>query len=350
MENVQFKQVKNFSFVCEPKFSDADKLVRQREGKRALTLSIPVTDGKSTVFVESFSFGAPERTLYLRDNNFKPLNVEPSDRFNPEVVKQVSYVNQYKVNLNGGQETFIDVYDFVKSVEAHAKAGHLNKRVRITGDVEVNYYNGTTSLKYRPKKIEEVSNDTPMKLMVQMNGLVKNDSLKETENGLEVELYVSEYFKLQDEDKRHERFSEQRLVVPKNDNPKVDAYFKTLFSVKPNEHRAVILEMEVFRGAGEVVVKELSETQRLYISLGFLTEEEAIKDNTMKDSVQKEELRVVRPSKREGYTFKGLNVSEEQYKEMIFGFEPIVSKTEDLFGGGDGADFMSLFSDGDMPF
>lgn len=350
MENVQFKQVKNFSFVCEPKFSDADKLVRQREGKRALTLSIPVTDGKSTVFVESFSFGAPERTLYLRDNNFKPLNVEPSDRFNPDVVKQVSYVNQYKVNLNGGQETFIDVYDFVKSVEAHAKAGHLNKRVLIKGDVEVNYYNGVTSFKYRPKQITEVPEDTPMKLAVQLNGLVKPKSLKETDQGMEVELYVSDYFKLQDEDKRHERFSEQRLIVPKNDNPRVNAFFKQLFTVKDNEHRAVILELEVFRGAGEVVVKELTDTQKMYISLGFLTEEEAIKDNTMKDSVQKEELRVVKPGKREGYTFKGLCVSEEQYKDMIFGFEPIVSKTEDLFGSGDTTDFMSLFSDADMPF
>ena len=82
----------------------------------------------------------------------------------------------------------------------------------------------------------------------------------------------------------------------------------------------------------------------------FTREIAHLKSATMKDSVQKEELRVVRPSKREGYTFKGLNVSEEQYKEMIFGFEPIVSKTEDLFGSGDGTDFMSLFSDGDMPF
>ena len=70
----------------------------------------------------------------------------------------------------------------------------------------------------------------------------------------------------------------------------------------------------------------------------------------MKDSVQKEELRVVKPGKREGYTFKGLCVSEEQYKDMIFGFEPIVSKTEDLFGSGDSSDFMSLFTDADMPF
>lgn len=350
MENVQFKQVKSFSFVCEPKFSDADKLIKQREGKRALTLSIPVTDGTSTVFVEAFSFGMPERTLYLRDTNFKPLNVEPSERFNAEVIKKVSFVNQYKVNLNGGQEVFIDVYDFIKSIEAHAKAGHLNKRVRITGDVEINYYNGTTSLKYRPKKVEEVEKNTPMKLAVLMNGLVKNDSLKETDEGLEVDLFVGEYFKLPDEDKRHERFSEQHLIVPKNDNPKVNAFFKALFKVSPNEHRAVILEMEVFRGAGEVVVKELSDTQKMYIELGFMTEEEAIKDNTMKDSVQKEELRVVQPGRREGYTFKGLKVSDEQFKEMIFGFEPIVSTVEDLFGGEGTSDFMSLFSDEDLPF
>ena len=98
-------------------------------------------------------------------------------------------------------------------------------------------------------------------------------------------------------------------------------------------------------------VKPLTDDQKLYIDLGFITEEEAVRENTVVSGEVIEKLTVLRPDVKKQYA--KITFVPEVNSEWIKGLEPKVeSALGDSFFDGDaldGSDLDSFFG-ADLPF
>ncbi len=343
----KFKQVNNVTVVGKLKNVDADKLLIKRDGKRSVTLLIPVVDsnGNEQTF-ELFSWGEPERTIFTMDTNFKSMQVDPKERFNPDVVKNVSFSRLHTLNV-GDREVYIDSYDYVMAVHKAMKEGKFNgKTIMVKGTVELSVYNNKVSTKLRPRTITEVKTEEERFEWVVTTVVKPNAIVENTKEKIVFKAHVSEYLKLEGEDKRNRRFLEQDFTYYKKGG-KVDTFIEMLVTVKDGV-RALYLDTRLFKGAAEVTVSELTDDQKFYIELGLLTEEQARKDNTMKDNKETVEVRVVgvKLDEKNGYGRTGL--VPEDSDEFLFGIEPKVD--ENKLDGLDALFSNASIDEADMPF
>lgn len=346
MEN-KYYQVKNFTFVG--KLKSIDNLIQTKEGKRFLRLSLPIFDGVSTAYAECFSFGLSDHIYTTVNKKFEKINW--ADRNSSRVLKGMNYNNVYRLDLKEKKE-FSNSYDLIKGFEELINEGFVTKdmRLKVIGDVEFQYYNGEVKPHYNIKSISLPDKNIKDSLIIVESLLVEKDSIKETDNGLEIDGYVVEYMKLDNESKKYPRLIEQHLIYP-TDNKMVKKLMLDKLNIKEG-YVAACFEINLFRSAKEATVQPLTDEQKLFVELGFISEEEALKDNTIIDDHVTEELRVVKPVVKKQFKDIVFIPNQEQTKEYVKGFEPKVENMFNVFGESsiEDSDLDDFFNSDDLPF
>lgn len=343
---VKYFQKKGFFFNCKLKSTDADKLLYTTTGKSHERLVLPVTDGVSEERVEVFTYGQQDDVYYSNAKN-EFVSVAWADRNKPEIIKDSAYKSKLQVNF-GKKETYISPYDFIKSICEHLRSGKLNDRVlRLTGDIEYKLYNGEVQRTLNLKSIGFAADDViEMDFKVVMSAVYKKDGLTYDDANKKLVLhgFVQEYVKLDGESNKLGRMFPQDFVIDYTKHTKSPDLLKNLYvsnlDVKDDKCHAILFEAELFKGVKNVKVNPLTDEQKLYIELGLLSEEEALKDNEVKDDHVLSEVRVIRPSiKNPPYT--RTTFIPDNHDKFVFGFDVVKDEmfdnnddtsSDDLFG------------------
>ena len=326
MENEKFYGNKQFFFVGKVK--SVDNLFKTTDGKNYIRLNLPLFDGVSTVYCESFSFGVSD--FVYGSVNGKWTKTQWSERNNPTLLKGMRFGDKFSYN---GKE-FSNNYDLIQSFKKDVENGSIKRddMLDVRGNLELQVYNGEVQKRYVIKSITKAKTDDKPHFTLLAEMLVEKDSVKEIDGGVEVNGLLLEYIKLDGEDKRYPRLIPQ-MVSYKMDNNAIKRMVTEKLKVDEG-YKAVCFECNVFRSAGEVKVTPLTDEQKLYIEMGFLTKEEAERDNTVVDSNITEELQVVRPVVKRQYKHISFVPDKEQTKDFIKGIEPKVNNMfDDPFGG-----------------
>lgn len=323
---LNYYQKKGFFFTCKLKSTDADKLLYTTTGKSHERLVLRVTDGVSEEKVEVFTYGQQDNVYYKTSKN-EFVNVPWSERNNSDVVKGAAYQNQFTVNL-GKKETYITSYDFIKSICEHMRSGKLDDKVlSLRGEFEYKLYNGEVQRTLNLKSIGFAEENAEMNLTAIVTAIYKKGEMTVDSVNKKIILngYVQEYVKLEGEQNKQGRMFPQAFIMDYGKSSAQEAVknaYLNWFDGKDDKYYAICLECKMFKGAGDVKVKPLTDEQKLYIDLGFLTEEQAIKDNTAKDDNVLSELRVKAPViSKEPYT-RTVFIPENTDK-FVFGFDVV---------------------------
>lgn len=344
MENENIKFYGNKSFYFVGRLKSTENLFKTQENKNYIRLNLPLFDNVSTVYCEAFSFGISD---YVYSSvNGKWTKTQWSERNSSSVLKGMRYGDKFSYN---GKE-FSNNYDLIQAFKTDVENGNIKKddMLDVRGNLELQVYNGEVQKRYVIKSITKAKQDDKPHFSLVAEVLVEKDSVKEVEDGVEVDALLLEYMKLDGEDKKYPRLIPQKLTYKMTNNAIKRMVMEKL---KVDEgYKAVCFECNVFRSAGEVKVEPLTDEQKLYIELGFLTKEEAEKDNTVVDSNVTEELQVVKPVVKRQYKHISFVPDKEQTKDFIKGIEQ--EKVNDVFGNSmindDSLD--DFFSDIDLPF
>lgn len=320
----RYYQSKRFSFVCKMKDIEADKLLRSTTGKSWETLLLPVTDGKNDVTLKLFTFGQSDNVYLTVNGEWK--KVPWSERNDKNIINGAKFSDKYTINLDEKKDVVTE-YDMIRITMVELKKGTMkDKKLKITGDINYSYYNGEVQLTFVPRYIGFAKEDEALALKVSHTVVFTKDALTVEGNIAKFKGYVQEFMKLNGETKRYGRMVPQEFVI-NVEREAIKKFYQSKLVANENEYKAVSLVSTLFKGAKEVTVKPLTEEQRLYIELGFLTEEEALKDNEVKDDKETFELRVLHPDiRREEY--KDTTVVIEDTSSFVFGVEP---KVENMF-------------------
>ena len=336
MENENIKFYGNKSFYFVGRLKSTENLFKTQENKNYIRLNLPLFDNVSTVYCEAFSFGISD---YIYSSvNGKWTKTQWSERNSSSVLKGMRYGDKFSYN---GKE-FSNNYDLIQAFKTDVENGNVKKddMLDVRGNLELQVYNGEVQKRYVIKSITKAKQDDKPHFSLVAEVLVEKDSVKEVEDGVEIDALLLEFLKLDGEDKKHPRLIPQKLTYKMTNNAIKRMVMEKL---KVDEgYKAVCFECNVFRSAGEVKVEPLTDEQKLYIELGFLTKEEAEKDNTVVDSNVTEELQVVKPVVKRQYKHISFVPDKEQSKEFMKGIEPKVDNVfDDAFGS-------SLIGDSDL--
>jgi hypothetical protein len=129
------------------------------------------------------------------DSGFNKITVPWEDRFDDDIIDNISYVRQYITNIGGEQRTFIHPYDFIEYLSEHIKS---SQRLHIQGNVNFRHYNGKISEEYSIQKVwlakDDDKNGTYVNLDLFYNNDAIDDSRMEDDSILDIHAYISQYF------------------------------------------------------------------------------------------------------------------------------------------------------------
>lgn len=355
-ETNKFSQKANFIFVGKLTDTDVSKVLKvDNYGRERLTLNI--TDGKMTEKVEVFTFGQQDTVSY-RDTKNNYETVEWAERNNPSVIKQANYYSQFNLCVTD-TKTFICSYDFIKALTTAMTNGDLtDKNLKFKGTVEWNLSADKKTV-YRKYNLTEVTLPDGKKDVVGfkllLNTVFKKDALSvnEKDKVMKFNGFVQSYMKLDGESNKRGYMIPQEFIIHYAKNPVTEPLLKKMYETKlvakENELKAVLFECELFKGATETKVGELTEEQKLYIQLGLLTEEEAIENNTVKNDFVASEIHVIRPLLVKSYSNTTLLLNDEDnLSKMVFDLEG--KKADQVFNDNEEVNLFSAttVSDADL--
>lgn len=342
-EQKNFYGEKKFKFIGELKTTK--NVVKPIEGKPYMRLNLPIFDGKSTVYVEAFSFGIQDFVYATIDKKW--TSIPWMERNDPSTLKKMYARNKYYAF----DKEFSNTYDLIMTVKQLIDDGTLaeNTKLKVEGSVEVQVYQNEPRLHYQVKSISFADENEKVGLNFMFEILIDKDSVKLVEGECKLEPYILEYLKLEGEDNKNPRLIKQPLKFePTSEIGK--KYFLSKVKVDKG-YRAFCVVGEVVRTAPDVQVEPLTEDQKFFINEGWITEEEALRENTtiVGDSVE-EYLVVTGFSPRGNYKKFCFDIDEEQSKDFVIGLEPKKSVFEET-----PSDLMGMFSDNvfnedDFPF
>ena len=299
-EKMALKKGKSqFNLIGEVKVSDftfdLDKLADSGWQYSRMNLSVNCGNGNN-VFCEMMGgFGTKaweqksgkKNVVYARDKNFKPFQIDWEDRFNEEIIKQVSPMNMVKVGIekdandNTFDKKFLSEYDAIEYLSEHLEDGAV---VNIKGNLVYSIYNDNIQVKKEvnsiflsKKKPEGYDARFTQSILIDKDSLGKLD--KETKT-FPVSARVLDYTKMWND-------KEVRTTVPfpvnfeikvNEEKPEVtkkmiDKYFK---NVKGIDELAV--DGKIVEGQESVTVslEDIPEDIKELIEIGVYSEDEII--------------------------------------------------------------------------
>ena len=343
-ENNKFYGNKQFYFCGELK-SD-ENLFKTTEGKKYLRLNLPLYDGESTVYCESFTFGIQD--FVYGSVSGKWTKTPWQERNSSKVLKGMRFGDKF--NYEGHE--FSNNYDLIDAFKRDIEEGKIKKgdKLNVNGVVEYQFYNDEVQKHFVIKSIKKAEPTDKPHLTLVTEVLVEPNAVKEVEDGLEIDVLMLEYMKLDRESKKYPRLIPEKLVY-NTDNKIVKKLMLDKLNIKEG-YVAACFEINLFRSAKEVTVQPLSENQKLYVELGFITEEDALKENTLIDDTISEELIVVKPVVKKQFKDIVFTPNQEQTKEFLKDLNPKVDTMFDVFGSSniDDADLDNFFNEDSLPF
>ncbi len=201
-----------------------------------------------------------------------------ADKTTEDEDKIKEYTEQLK-EFSSNVVQFVHIKDFIKFINSNQEVIKGNK-VKVTGDVKSNYYNGKNRLQFIPSTVEFVSADTREELTVHLDIFFDKDSIDDDKK--EKKMYINGY--VGERIKKADKLIPTQIIFDyskanledENQNNLVE-FVKGFFNVKNKKvlHRLPVI-CQVINGAEVVEFDEshLTKTQKTAIALGLNTLED----------------------------------------------------------------------------
>lgn len=234
---------------------------------------------------------------------FKKLNHERKETKTEEDLTKIKEYEEQISELSENRVEFAHMKDAIKFLNASLPTIGKQK-VRVTGNVEINYYNGKSNLQYVPSLIELVPEESENKLKVYCDFFYDKDGIDDDtkEKKMFINGYIGktvskaeklfpvqivlDYTKINEEDEKHTMLLK---------------LMKDIFKIidKKQIHKNAI-ELNLLNGREQVEFSEecLTDMQKMYIQMGMAKlEDYKPKGNSYGNKIQ--ELRVVKADLKE---------------------------------------------------
>ena len=208
-------------------------------------------------------------SLIFRRRNHE-MKDEPTQEDLDKIKEYTEQLKEFSNNVN----QFVHMKDFIKFINANQEIikGH---KIKVTGNVRSNYYNGKNRLQFIPKTVEFAKEDAREELTVNLDIFFDRDSIDDDKK--EKKMYINGYV--------GERIKKSDKLIPTQiifDYTKADLeneqqkglveFVKGFFNVKGKKTLYKLpVECQVINGAEVVEFDEshLTDTQRTGIALGL---------------------------------------------------------------------------------
>lgn len=162
-----------FRFIGKMAFNSADSskpFIRKgktKSGADYLSLNgSVVAETNNRAFVETF--GMKTSTIKTLNTDSDKIEVKWDNRFDEDVVNQVANFRKFVIKLNDERHTFITEYDFIKFIQDNVE-DIKDKRFQVTGQSQINEYEGNISFRFKIQNMYEVAEDVKNGLRVDIN-------------------------------------------------------------------------------------------------------------------------------------------------------------------------------------
>ncbi|MGF6375015.1 hypothetical protein M2140_000049 [Clostridiales Family XIII bacterium PM5-7] len=274
-----------FSFVGDLHISnDKEKFVKKWKGGKSgklplISIDFAVRDGKTNKgFVRAM--GTKMDTIFTMDKNFKKLEVPYEERFDEDVLANVSGSRKHFVNLGedfGGRQEFISTYDMIEYLEENLP--NYNGKVMVNGEWKKNPYKERFADRFEIGSVYAVEDDRKSKLQLTMDFIYNADSIDATDFKSQSKIYVNGYVEQYIDKDTGSRYIPQTAILSceqydmKNeDHKKIWDYKKKYLTGLPKKkYHHIQWESRLINGAQEVEFDEsvLTDSQKEQISLGI---------------------------------------------------------------------------------
>ena len=244
------------------------------------------------------------------DSNFEKMSVKWQDRFNQDVINNVSYARRYMTNIGGETETFIHAYDFIEYLTSNLKA---SQRLNVQGTVNFRLYQGKISEEFQIQKVWLAKEENKNGTFIDLDLFYNKDSIDKTridEKIIDFRAYVTQYI-----DKAvKNKYIPISLVLDgskisfSNENQKKIWDSRVKYLTAGDTYVQLGWHIKVFSGAEEVEFDEsmLTDAQKEEIKLGVATIDNFRPSGTMFGK-NKTEFKLVSPNLRYKYKDGAIN-------------------------------------------
>lgn len=221
-----------------------------------------------------------------------------ADKTTEDEDKIKEYTEQLK-EFSSNVVQFVHIKDFIKFINSNQEVIKGNK-IKVTGDVKSNYYNGKNRLQFIPSSVEFAPEDSKEELTVHLDIFFDRDSIDDDKK--EKKMYINGY--VGERIKKADKLIPTQIIFDyskanledENQNNLVE-FVKGFFNVKNKKvlHRLPVI-CQVINGAEVVEFDEshLTKTQKTAIALGLNTLEDfKPKGNVFGDRINF--IRLLRP-------------------------------------------------------
>ncbi|MBS5307680.1 hypothetical protein [Clostridium sp.] len=201
-----------------------------------------------------------------------------ADKTTEDEDKIKEYTEQLK-EFSSNVVQFVHIKDFIKFINSNQEVIKGNK-IKVTGDVKSNYYNGKNRLQFIPSSVEFAPEDSKEELTVHLDIFFDRDSIDDDKK--EKKMYINGY--IGERIKKADKLIPTQIIFDyskanledENQNNLVE-FVKGFFNVKNKKvlHRLPVI-CQVINGAEVVEFDEshLTKTQKTAIALGLNTLED----------------------------------------------------------------------------
>lgn len=201
-----------------------------------------------------------------------------ADKTTEDEDKIKEYTEQLK-EFSSNVVQFVHIKDFIKFINSNQEVIKGNK-IKVTGDVKSNYYNGKNRLQFIPSSVEFAPEDSKEELTVHLDIFFDRDSIDDDKK--EKKMYINGY--VGERIKKADKLIPTQIIFDyskanledENQNNLVE-FVKGFFNVKNKKvlHRLPVI-CQVINGAEVVEFDEshLTKTQKTAIALGLNTLED----------------------------------------------------------------------------
>lgn len=283
-----------FNATGELKFNALDsKLPWKREGKtkngdKYESVNIAVASSKANRMMTEL-FGAETDEIKTMNTDNEKISIDWDDREDPDIIKSVANYKKHVINLgDDDRKEFITDYDFVKYIEDHIDELKKGKYI-VTGNSNINEYNGKISHRYQIQNIYKADDDTKSQLKITMDFYWDQSGVDFADWKEEKKIRISGYTTAYIAAEKKNMYVPQDVVFDASkidfDNPKhvklLEYKLKQMGlgfdgdkpknNLKKNKIYKLQIICSYFNGAQEVEIDEsmLNENQRMSIELGL---------------------------------------------------------------------------------
>lgn len=335
---------------------------------RKIKFGVKCSNG-STIFPEMMGGYDTKKPLAIKKRNKsnEEMVIEWNDRFNKSKLDEMGHLQKLHLNLltNEAENTnvFLHEFDFI---EALKNGLQKDMRVKVKGNIAINRYKNKQgefkeNLQFTIKDVYLAKEDDVDGVRCDVDFLYKegalNDILYKEEGKILVECYGTKY---DSEMKDNEVLQIPNVLIDKQtivngnkklmSNPelteKLIEMYKKYFECDKNEVKEMKWQGEIFIGRPQVEITfdDLDEDTKMYIEMGIMTLEEAIKQRSGSNFGDRTvELRLVKPKVFGSEELKQYVSVSEFPIQLLDGIEMNDESLDDLLNSGDEINIDDIF-------